>query len=482
MKSEKSKKRKKDKKSTRSRRRMFWRIYIYGAFLVLGIIIAVMIVLFSMGSHPPHHGAPRRLAGLLYSEFGENPEETEHLKERLKTIQEIFDLDVALYRRDGVIVAAGGDNPPGPLASRAMKRFSRSRPVIHQGFRSKFTMAALLNPRSKDSAYLIFSMRGPHPYQSFLVVLVVILLVMAAMAFPMARTIAKPLEQLTVTARDLGKGDLKARARLNRKDEVGMLADTIDDMADQLQRRIDGEKELLANISHEIRTPLARIRVALELCSEDEGSDARELRSYLEGIREDIMELDTLVEDVLAVTRLDLAGAGGESAGLRLRRDKTTVQEMITEALSYLETRLDLGRLDLDLPDDPVELDVDRSLIRRVLSNLLENAFKYSSDDSRVKLAAGVDERGENNMVFVEIRDQGIGIDPDDIPKLFDPFYRTDKSRKRSTGGTGLGLTLCRKIINAHDGIIEAESGKEGGSVFRFRIPVVGEITQATLI
>ena len=353
-------------------------------------------------------------------------------------------------------------------------------PVIHRGFTARFTMASSLNPKSKDSAYFIGSMRGPHPLLRLTMILGIILLVMAALSFPMARTIARPLEKVTTTARNLGRGDWKARARLERKDEVGVLADTIDDMADRIQRHIEAERELLANVSHEIRTPLARIQVALELCSEDENPDACDLKTYLEGIRDDVSELNDLVEDVLAITRLDLLAGRDESSMLRLRRRATTLQDVVQGAQTRFHSRHAPRKLELDLPKAPVKMNVDGSLVRRVVNNLLDNSVKYSGEDTAVEVSGSVKKGSEKpkdapealeSVVELEVRDRGIGVEEDDLAKLFDPFYHTDKSRERATGGTGLGLTLCQRIVEAHDGKISAHKREGGGVIIRFWIP-----------
>ena len=456
----------------RPKRRMFWRIYLYSALMILVIIVAVMVMSWSLKQQPPHHGAPRYLARLLHKEFGHNLQNNEALRKQMRAIQEVYNVDAAIYRRDGTLIASGGDTPPKPLSEKEASRFSEGNPVVHRGFQYSFTIAALLNPGSPESPYLMFTMRGPHPIFKLFVPLGMILLVMAAMAFPMARTIARPLEKLTETARNLGQGNWGARSRLKRKDEVGVLAQTIDDMADQLQHRVEGEKELLANISHEIRTPLARINVALELCAEAEEADSQTLRSYLEGIHEDIRELDKLVEDVMVVTRLDLLSEGDNETGLRLRCKETSLQEIVKGSLSKFQATQDVLRLEVSIPDDPIKLNADSALLRRVLNNLLENAMKYSPKDSTINIMAQEDSSSSPHTAVVEVLDRGMGINSEDIPRLFDPFYRTDKSRERATGGTGLGLTLCRKIVTAHHGSMEAERREGGGSIFRFRIPI----------
>jgi two-component system OmpR family sensor kinase len=250
------------------------------------------------------------------------------------------------------------------------------------------------------------------------------LVVFAVFSLVLARSIAKPLEKLTTTARRIARGDLSARSGLERKDELGVLARSIDEMAARLEDRFRGEKELLANISHEIRTPLSRIRVALELCGEAEAT-LESVRARLSGIDQDVAELEQLLENVFIATRIELA------AGLP-------------------------------------SVEVDPSLFKLVLNNLLDNAAKYSEPGTTVELAA----RADSNRLILEVRDRGMGVSARDLPHLFEPFFRSEKSKARVAGGTGLGLNLCQRIAEAHGGAIAAEPRPGGGLILRIDLPL----------
>jgi signal transduction histidine kinase len=288
----------------------------------------------------------------------------------------------------------------------------------------------------------------------------VILIVVALAAIPLTRAITRPLDRIADTARALGQGDLSARTGLNRRDEVGRLAQVLDEMAARLESTVKAEKELWANISHELRTPLSRIRVALELSAEEQEVDA--VRRHLAGIDSDMAELERLLDDVLTSARLDLEGGG---AGLVPRKEPLALEALCEEARRRLAERHPDRAVELSVAEG-VQLEADRTLLLRVLGNLLENSVKYSEADTTVELAAG--KQGERE-VWVEVRDRGIGVDQADLPRLFEHFFRTDRSRTRGTGGTGLGLTLCRRIVEAHGGQIEAHArgGKERSDAAR---------------
>jgi signal transduction histidine kinase len=280
-----------------------------------------------------------------------------------------------------------------------------------------------------------------------------------------ARWIVRPLERLSRTARALGSGDLQARSQLDRADEIGELGHRFDEMADRIAGLLATEKELLANVAHELRTPLTRIGVALDLASE---GDAEAARASLAEIAVDVSELETIVDDILTAMRFELASARAP-AQLPLRRARIPAGEIATAAADRLRARHPERPLELDIPDDPQTIDVDPVLLRRVIDNLLENAHKYTPDaGSPIRLAV----RRDAGEVLLEVADRGIGIPADDLPRIFTAFFRGERSRSRETGGVGLGLTLARRIVEAHGGAIDVTSTPNVGTTVRVAIPV----------
>ena len=235
-------------------------------------------------------------------------------------------------------------------------------------------------------------------------------------------------------------------------------------MAERLERLVRSEKELLANVSHELRTPLARIRVAVDLAAE---GDLERAHRYLGEMAADVGELGRLVEDILTAARLDLAAGKSASAELPLRREPVDASELLARAADRFRAAHPGRRLELDAAGPLPGLEADPALLRRVLENLLDNAHKYSDPGEPIELAA----RAEGGSLVVEVRDRGIGIDAADLPRLFTPFFRTDRSRARGTGGVGLGLALARRIVEAHGGRIAAESAPGKGTAVRFSVP-----------
>ncbi len=318
---------------------------------------------------------------------------------------------------------------------------------------------ALPDGRTATLAYAVHLPARPTRYTQ----LVVLVFVIAGItAFLTARTLTRPLAALTDVTRAFGPGKLDVRARMKRKDESGEVANAFDDMADRVARLLLAERELLANVSHELRTPLARIRVALDLAAE---GDVAAARRYLGEIGADLSELERLVADVLTASRLDLAGRA--AADLPLRPERLVAADLLSRAAERFRAAHAGRALELRLGEGLPDVDGDPALLRRALDNLLDNAAKYSEAPEPVVLLAAAD----HGALAIEVRDRGIGIDAADLPRLFTPFFRTDRSRARGSGGVGLGLALAKRIVDAHGGTLAVASEPGRGTTGRLVLP-----------
>jgi two-component system OmpR family sensor kinase len=305
-----------------------------------------------------------------------------------------------------------------------------------------------------------------------LLTLAAALLVFGIGAFLTAKWIARPLDRLTSAARALGRGDLQARAALDRNDELGELGGAFDEMAGRIRELLLAEKELLANVSHELRTPLARIRVALEIAAE---GDAEAARAGLVEIALDLSEIEALIDDILTATRMELATGKTETAGFALHRKPTAPASIAERAAQRFRVRYPARTLLLESGPDLPDIEADAGLLRRALDNLLENAHKYSPDAAQ-PIALRLSRREQ--AVCFEVEDRGLGVPEEDLPRLFTAFFRGERSRSRGTGGVGLGLTLAKRIVEAHGGTIAVESERGTGTLVRVVLPV-GELEPA---
>jgi len=268
---------------------------------------------------------------------------------------------------------------------------------------------------------------------------------------------------LTAVTQAFGLGNLRVRADPNRHDEFGDLARAFNTMADRVEQLRRTEKELLANVSHELRTPLARIRVVLELAQDEVPQVAQQ---YLTDISEDLTELEQILTDIIASVKLDFAAEEQQAPYPPLQRTPIRVSEFLDTLISKFRRQHPQRRVDLHVDGDATIL-ADRVMLAHALGNVLDNAQKYSTTPKPIEVALRTDLQG----FTLTISDQGVGISVEDLPKIFTPFFRADPSRTRGTGGVGLGLTLAKRLIEAHNGSITIESKLGEGTQVSMRLP-----------
>jgi signal transduction histidine kinase len=272
--------------------------------------------------------------------------------------------------------------------------------------------------------------------------------------------ILRPVENLTVAAQKMSHGDLSARVPVESDDELGQLATAFNGMAENISRQEELRRNMVGDVAHELRTPLTN------------------LRGYLEATRDGLVApdaalVDNLYEETMLLTRLvtDLHELAQAEAGqLTLVRTPTPISEVIEKAVEILRPQAESKgvALSVDVAPDLPPADIDRERIGQVLRNLLNNALAHTPERGTISVSAA----RENGMIRVTVRDTGEGISAEDLPHVFDRFYRADRSRARQTGGYGLGLAIVRQLVEAHGGAVTVESEVGKGSAFSFTVPV----------
>jgi PAS domain S-box-containing protein len=248
--------------------------------------------------------------------------------------------------------------------------------------------------------------------------------------------------------------------------QIGMATENLRLLAEASEIQVLRElnrlrSELIANVSHELRTPLGLIKVfASTLLREDVQFDEETRHEFLCDIEEETDKLEELVRNLLDISRM-------EEGRLRLDKQPTNIGHLAQEVLDDMQGQCAQHNVVLALPAKPLVAPVDAKRIAQVLRNLLSNAIKYSPQGTTVTVQG----RSEDGRVLIEVRDQGIGIPEKDLARVFERFYRIDNEFTRKVGGVGLGLALCRGIVEAHDGRIWVESAPGKGSAFSFVLP-----------
>jgi two-component system, OmpR family, sensor kinase len=434
----------------RTRRTLYRRVYLHGVLLLVVLMVALSAVGAIFGRDPRYRLHPGRLVEHVTHVLESVPSAS--LPPLLSRMADDLDVDLAVYSAAGQRLAVSGANPPAALKAEDASRLIASGKVRRVGHRTA-------SRRLDDDRYVRLRSRADESGMFFRAVagLGVIVLVLALVSIPFARAIARPLEHLSGVARRWGGGDLTARARLDRRDEIGELARTFDETAERVGLLLEGQRELLANVSHELRTPLARMRVSLALAAEATAEDAPR---HLAAIESDADDLERLVADLLTTARLDAGGA------LALHRTPSDLGKLVGEALERF-ARLYPGRIVERQVGETPAVNVEAGLIARVVDNVLDNAAKYSEADRPITVVLEPADGG----VRLVVRDQGIGVTLEDHARIFAPFFRTDRSRARDTGGAGLGLSLSKKIVDAHGGRITVDSQPGAGTAITMWLP-----------
>ncbi len=280
------------------------------------------------------------------------------------------------------------------------------------------------------------------------------------LTFFLSRRILAPVKALTQAARRLGKGDLSQRVRVRDKGEVGELAQSFNSMASDLERAEQLRRNMVADAAHELRTPLSNIRGYLEAIRDGiKKPDSDTIRS----LNEEVSSLSRLVDDL---QELSLADAGE----LKLACRKENISRLIDGAVATLQSQAAAKGLTLTvkLAEKLPSVNIDSHRIKQVLRNLLENAMAHTSQGGSVTVEAWQ----QGSQIRVSVVDTGEGIPAKDLPNIFERFYRVDKSRARATGGSGLGLTIAKRLVEAHGGRIEVQSKLRKGSRFTFTLPL----------
>ncbi|WP_330362231.1 ATP-binding protein [Lacrimispora saccharolytica] len=277
---------------------------------------------------------------------------------------------------------------------------------------------------------------------------------------------------LAVWGISCGKGTLDHNTRLFLRmiaSQVAMALERQQLSDEQRNIMVESEKEkmrstLLRAISHDLRTPLASILGASSVIRENgEMLDYNTRNSLVANIQEESQWLIRMVENLLSVTRIN------ENAS-NLAKSPEAGEEVIGEAVSRVKRRFPQRKILVQVPEEFLEVPMDGTLIVQVLINLLENAIKYSPEDSPVEVRLD----REGTWARFQVLDRGRGIPNEDFPYLFTGYKPGESKSADSSRGMGIGLTICKTIINAHQGSLEAENRKDGGTVFRFALPLKG--------
>jgi signal transduction histidine kinase len=279
------------------------------------------------------------------------------------------------------------------------------------------------------------------------------------LGFLLARTLTRPIRELTAATQALAKGDLGQQVSVRTRDEMGQLAASFNQMSADLAHASQLRRQMTADIAHELRTPLSLILGYTESLSDGKLPATQETFDIM---YDEAQHLSRLIDDLRT---LSLADAGE----LPLNRRPVDPKALLERAaLAYMPQAQRQGvAIELNASSDLPEAEADPGRIEQVLDNLVSNALRYTPSGGRVILSAD----GDGEQVFLRVQDTGVGIQLEELPYIFERFYRADKSRQRHAKESGLGLAIAKSIVEAHGGSVSVESILGEGTTFVVALP-----------
>jgi len=296
--------------------------------------------------------------------------------------------------------------------------------------------------------------------RAFALVAGVVVLLAGVLSLILARRMTQPLSLLTKATHQLAAGTFTVRVPVTSQDELGQLARDFNSLALALEKSELTRRQWVADISHELRTPLAILRGEVEAVQDGIRQPGQDTFHSLHG---EVLRLSRLVDDLYQVCSSDLGA-------LTYRKTELDLGVVLQETVALYRPRfMSKGiSLDLDLPaKDTADVFGDPERLHQLFGNLLDNALKYTDNGGRVQITL----QQHDSVVTVDFQDSTPGVSQEDLDKLFDRLYRVESSRNRSTGGAGLGLTICRNVVEAHGGSITAQTSPYGGVWIRVELP-----------
>jgi len=277
-----------------------------------------------------------------------------------------------------------------------------------------------------------------------------------------SRVITRPLSGLNRGIQRMSKGDFSARVKVRGSGEMRQLALAFNSMSEKLETLDQSRNQFVSNASHELKTPLATMKIMIESLIYQPDMDKALRTEFMTDINNEIDRLSAIVSDLLTLVQMD-------SQNVKLTRENLSIAQLIKENAHRLQPIADQKNQKIQLTlSDPCDIYADKSKLNQVIYNLMENAVKYTQNGGVIK----VNLQRQGRDAHFTVSDNGPGIPKENLPHIFDRFYRVDKARSREKGGTGLGLSIVHQLVLLHGGAISVESEEGKGATFIVELPL----------
>ena len=347
---------------------------------------------------------------------------------------------------------------PGELAARTAKHLHLSQAYLQQNMPSpsggQQTVGAFMRQLQDQVISELLRALLPTTFWALAIATAVSVVV----GWWMAGRMLRPMQEISTVARRLSASTLHERIALKGpKDELRELADTFDAMLVRLEAAFVAQREFVSNASHELRTPLAIMRTELDVTLADPETDAADLRRMAETIRAAIARSEDVIDKLLVLAESDDLA----------ERERVDIAGVVEDAARQHARSVAEKGIDLVIDARPSAVSGDQALLERLVDNLIDNAVRYAPSGSVVRVRVDADD----GKVTLRVANAGEVISPEEVPRLFERFYRRGTSRNRRSGGSGLGLAIVAAVAEVHGGVVSAEAPPEGGLIVTVALP-----------
>lgn len=468
-------------RSIRFRMTVTYLLLVAAVLLLTGLIVLNKLENYHLALEEENLERTGKLVASIIGPHLDGETEVQELNDLAAGFARQIDARVIVVDKDRLVLV---DSQEGLLVGQHLER-----PEVEEAFQGKTGRSVQYSNLSRQQVLQVaiplgnggtdlggavfFAASLDHLYQTltavrsfFILATLFAMLLTAVLGGIFAHHLSGPIKELTAAARRMAEGNLDQNIPVKSRDEIGELADQFNSMADSLKETKKRLTRFVADVSHEFRTPLASIHVCLQSLQQYE-MKPQEQQEFLQDINQETQRLIYLVEDLLELTRRE------EVAD---KREIVSLRQLMEEVLSTAVPRARRKELKVfdELPDNLPSLNISPEAFKRVLFNILDNAIKFTPAGGWLKITAAAD----NTDVIITVQDTGCGIPEDELPHIFERFYRVDQARSRDLGGTGLGLAICKEIVELYGGAIRVESQEEKGSTFTLTLPLRHSVPQ----
>lgn len=468
------------KKKNRFFKSLRFRILII--LVILGIVPSVIVTRMMIGNYEKQAVAVRAgavsnqcsiLCNQIIKENYLNDPSSEAVNGKLEMLSNVYGGRILIVDRDFKIVKDTYHVDEGKtlVSPKIIRSFKKGEPTDYQ--RKGQVIEIAVPVRSADvpqiqgamlmtiSCSEITATMMELNYQGLLLIAVIVVL-SVFLGYILATVLVKPLARVTKSIEDLTDGYQNDEISVPDYTETELITDAFNKMLARMKVLDESRSEFVSNVSHELKTPMTSMKVLADSLVGQQGVPEELYQEFLQDITAEIDRENRIITDLLSLVKMDK-----KTADLSIQH--MDINQLLEDILKRLRPIADKRSIDLILDSfRPVEADVDEIKFTSAISNLVENAIKYNVDDGWVRVSIDADHK----YFYVTVADSGMGIPEDSLERIFERFYRVDKSHSREIGGTGLGLAITRSTIAMHHGVIKVFSREGEGTTFSVRIPL----------